>query len=490
MALRRFLFQQYAEPFHEEAALTDALMLTKVTIRGVPAGEVGIDLSGTRVINVASPDSPIDVANKEYVDSVIRDGLSVHRPVSAASVGNIDLLNPTAIDGYPLLDGHRFLLKDQTNPAENGVYVVAGSSLVRAVDGVDPFLKGGDYFYVLSGEENLQSAWVLYTDPPIVTGTTPLDFRQFSGLGQSVAGYGLTKDSNKFDVGDGDGIEVSANAIAVGLDVHPAIQMPNGHLSFLPDSTRGLNKDAVGAFVQIGETYSALRYTADGSIDLKPESSGSGLQIGPNGLGVKIADANQFYFQLGFLRLSGVPKNFKIEGVPTSDFVTATNLGTLTSGENADNLHSHSPPPELPEIIERWTLETPVQKGQGVYISSPGKLSAASCLTPITARCIGVAGADGYQGDTIPVFTYGIVQGILTGAPIGSRCFISHLGNPVNIALIPKGTRLVQVGIALNETDLFVYLHDYGTHSRDYATHVVTSMGETITTISGEEVLT
>lgn len=491
MALRRFLFQQYAEPFHEEAARNDYITLGKVTIHNVPPDDAAIDLNGTRVVNVALPEEATDVANKEYVDAVIRDGLNAHHPVAAASVTNIDLSNlPAAIDGEHLVEGARFLLKDQTDPSENGVYVYTSGSLVRAPDGVDPFFKGGDYFYVMAGEENVQSAWVLYTDPPISIGTTPLDFRQFSGLGQIVAGYGLTKTSNRLDVGSGDGIDVTSNAVAVGLDVQSALQLPNGRLAFLPDTARGLDKDASGAFVKIGETNSALRYDLEGNIDLKPETSGSGLQVGPNGLSIKIADPDQLYFQLGYLRLSGLPKNFRVEGTPTADSVTAANLDAITAGGNADNLHNHSPPAEMPEVVERWILDTPVQKGQGVYISSPGKLSAASCLSPITARCIGVAAADGVQGDTIPVLTYGVVRNILSGAAIGSRFFINHVGSPVNISLIPKFSRLFQVGIAMNETDLFVYMHDFGTHSRDFASYVVTSMGETITTTSGEEVLT
>lgn len=491
MALRRFLFQQYAEPYHEEADFDDSLLLSKVVLRGV--GGVAVDMNGLPINNVADPESPLDAATKSYVDSSIRDGLSAHAPVSAASTTNVDLSNlPSAIDGYTLLDGHRFLLKDQDDPTENGVYVYSGGALARAPDGVDPHFKGGDYFYVLAGEVNIQSAWVLFTEPPITVGTTPLDFRLFSGLGQVVAGWGLTKTGNQLDIGTGDGLEVGANSVAVDLDVNPALGLfgtsPDGKLGWLPDEGRGLSRDADGAFVKIPTLEPGIKFTPQGELNLKVSATDSGLEIGADGLAVKIGDPEELYFHLGYLRLSGVPANFKIGGVATGDFVTADNLTTLTSGGNGDNLHSHSPPPEMSDIVEYWLLDAPVLKGQGVYISSSSKLSPCSCLSPVSSRCIGVAAASGYQGDTIPVYPFGVVKGILSGASIGSRFFINHLGNPVNITLVPKSSRLVQVGIAINETDLFVYLHDYGTHARSYAGMVTTSMGETITTISGEAV--
>lgn len=61
-----------------------------------------------------------------------------------ASIVNIDLQNITAIDGITLTFEDRVLIKDQTNKAENGIYVFDGvSGLTRALDvNTIPLIQG------------------------------------------------------------------------------------------------------------------------------------------------------------------------------------------------------------------------------------------------------------------------------------------------------------------------------------------------------------
>jgi len=96
-----------------------------------------IDLNSvSKITNSPSPSASGDVANKAYVDSAI-EGLSWKDSVRVGSITNINLTSPGAsIDGITMVVNDRFLAKDQTLPAENGIYIFNGSTTTstRAAD--------------------------------------------------------------------------------------------------------------------------------------------------------------------------------------------------------------------------------------------------------------------------------------------------------------------------------------------------------------------
>lgn len=99
------------------------------------------DFGSQRGINCSTPSGGNDVANKSYVDNLIA-GLNAlfdsKGSVRAASTVTVTLSNPgTAVfDGVTLNNGERLLLKNQSAPAENGIYVFNGSgvALTRSTD--------------------------------------------------------------------------------------------------------------------------------------------------------------------------------------------------------------------------------------------------------------------------------------------------------------------------------------------------------------------
>ncbi len=89
-----------------------------------------------RVKNLANPIDPRDAATKEYVDTLL-EGLNWKDNVRVATVSNINLSAPGAtIDGVTLAIGDRVLVKNQTAPAQNGIYIYNGPStpMTRAPD--------------------------------------------------------------------------------------------------------------------------------------------------------------------------------------------------------------------------------------------------------------------------------------------------------------------------------------------------------------------
>jgi phage-related tail fiber protein len=156
---------------------------------------------------------------KQQLDAV-SSGLDVKASVHVASTGNLTLAAPGAnIDGVAMVAGDRVLLKNQTAPAENGIYVWNGAAvaMTRAADAdASAEVTAGMFTFVEEGTANSDSGWVLTTNAPIVLGTTGLVFAQFSGAGQIIDGNGLTKTGNTLDVNvDASSIEINADILRV-----------------------------------------------------------------------------------------------------------------------------------------------------------------------------------------------------------------------------------------------------------------------------------
>lgn len=156
---------------------------------------------GTVTLN-ADPTQALEAATKQYVDAVA-EGLHVHASVQAATTASVDLSNPPAtIDTVTLTNGMRVLVKNQSNAAQNGIYVYnsASASLVRASDydtaaEVDP----GDFVFVVSGSAYADTGWV-QTEAITTLGTDPINWTQFSGAGTYLAGNGLQLLGNIFSI--------------------------------------------------------------------------------------------------------------------------------------------------------------------------------------------------------------------------------------------------------------------------------------------------
>ena len=155
----------------------------------------------------ADPVVDLGIATKQYVDAVTA-AQNYHAPVKAVTSTNIttDYNNGSSgvgatltalangalanIDGVTLAVTDRILVKAQTTASQNGIYTVTdlgGASskwvLTRAIDQDNSVLgemKNGDVFFCISGTLNAGKTFVNATTPPIVIGTTPLTYSEFT----------------------------------------------------------------------------------------------------------------------------------------------------------------------------------------------------------------------------------------------------------------------------------------------------------------------
>lgn len=186
-----------------------------------PNGTGTVDVNNARITSLGTPTQGTDAATKDYVDAA-RSGLDVKQSVRAATTGPITRSNTQTIDNVPLQVGDRVLVKDQGTASENGVYVVANGAWSRATDFDEPFeVTAGVFFFIEEGDTNADNGFVITSNNPLVVGTDPLTFTQFSGAGQITAGDALTKTGNRLDVAvaASGGIEISADALQLKSSV-------------------------------------------------------------------------------------------------------------------------------------------------------------------------------------------------------------------------------------------------------------------------------
>lgn len=152
-----------------------------------------------RITGLLNPSAAQDAATKSYVDATAQ-GIDAKQSCVVASTGNVTLSGAQTVDGFSVNSGDRVLLKNQTAPAENGIWI--GNTIgawSRATD-ADTWVELMSAFtFVEQGPTNADSGWLCTVDAGTL-GTTPVTWVQFSGAGQVSAGAGLTKTGSVLDV--------------------------------------------------------------------------------------------------------------------------------------------------------------------------------------------------------------------------------------------------------------------------------------------------
>jgi hypothetical protein len=198
---------RHANPLHDAAAHAS------IPINAMGIATAPINMGGNKIVNVGDPTAPTDAANKQYVDNSIA-GLSWKDSVRVGSTAQVALTGLTAIDGVTPIAGDRILLKNQTAPAENGIWVAAAAAWTRSTDADLATEILGAAVYVEEGTTQGDTAWVMTANAPITIGTTPLPWSQFAGGGSVTAGAGMTQAGNVLNVIGDASITVTADMIS------------------------------------------------------------------------------------------------------------------------------------------------------------------------------------------------------------------------------------------------------------------------------------
>lgn len=269
------------------------------------------------------------------------EGLKPKQACRVASTANLTLSAPQTIDGVSVIAGDRVLVKDQSSPAANGIYVVAAGAWTRAtdMDSVTPVNEvNGAYTFVQEGTDNagkgfVQQGTVTTLDTDAINFVFFNSLADLSGSGAidisanvvslTLDGSTLTQSGSGVKVADGqiDELQLSSNVdsesfvvatpftpgagtVTAGDTLHAAMQKMDANTSAKQDPISGSNA--------IDVTTDVVSITLDGAT------------LSQSASGIKIADG-----QVDELQLSS---NVDAESLVIATGYTAGS-GTVTVGD-------------------------------------------------------------------------------------------------------------------------------------------------------------
>jgi hypothetical protein len=234
-----------------------------------------------------APASNTDIVNKTYVDTLVASGIHFHQPVMVESPTNLNATynNGTAgvgatltnagtqveliIDGIFTSPGDRVLVYTQTNPIENGIYVVttvgtvstnwvltrssdANTYVINSANG----LSEGSTVFVQLGATGAGETYTCNTSGVITFGTTAITFAQISSAQIYSAGTGLTLTGTQFSITPTGTAGTYGSASQVPVFVTNA----SGQVTSVTNTAIAINGSAVSGAIsgQAGSVANAL----------------------------------------------------------------------------------------------------------------------------------------------------------------------------------------------------------------------------------------
>lgn len=246
---------------HVAANITDfntAVRTNTLNQMAVPTASVA--MGSQKITGLAEPTLSTDAATKNYVDSVTA-GLKWKNSVKVASTANLTLTAPQTIDGVSVIAGDRVLVKNQTAPASNGIYIVAAGAWTRSTD-TDAWAElVSAAVFIEQGTTQADSAWTCTSDAGGTLGTTAVTWSVFVGTSVYTASLGVQKVGSDFRAAyETDSIELNGNNFRVKVDTTKSIERTASGLAVKVDGTTIVHS---GGTLSLGSIYQTRKYAVD-----------------------------------------------------------------------------------------------------------------------------------------------------------------------------------------------------------------------------------
>ncbi len=310
-------------------------------------------------------------------------------------------------------------------------------TFTAAVDGEGRTIVGENSVY-----ENLGYIW----------DTTPGEWVLFNGPGQIIAGPGLTKTFNEMSVNVKDGIQINADALTLLFAATPGLQLtgvsPAKVLSVLPDATKGAAVGVGGIAVKVEVDGAIIFDAVNGGLEVNLETINPTLDIVGNEIGVKYGATT-----------SGLTKDANgLKAYVDGSTITINGSGQLVAATSDGD-----------RIADDYNVNEAIAVADPVYWSTTAnrvaKADAVAAQWPAKAQVFGVSeNAQAVVGSAATIVGRGPVRSVFVGASAGDVYWLK-VGGGITATIPTPNNALVRVGWAMNATDLYVSIADYGRRS-------------------------
>lgn len=369
-----------------------------------------VDFSNKQAKNASDPTDQQDLVNLRTLQAYL-EGLKPKAAVRAATVGDINLglpLSGTVLDGVTLVDGDRVLVKDQTIPLQNGIYIadsVAVPARASDFDSVTPIDEiNGAYVFV---SEGTQAGKAFVVTAPVVTAidTSPINWVFFNSAAT---------------LSGGDGIDISGSVISARLLAAGGLKFVGGEIGVEASDIAG------DGLVDDGSDNLAIDWATTFVIDSADQKA------------IKASD----------IASTDAGKGAALVGVQDS-------LNYFSSN-NQEGVNQELYLLALEAQGSQYTVGAGgVNKGDLLFIDASDTVLPLSTLSA-NERCIGLALETKAATEIVRVVADDVIlTGVLTGATAGTPYYWTGAGLSATIPT-GAGSNVWLVGVAKNATDLHV----------------------------------
>jgi len=203
----------------------------------ISLGSSSLTLGGLTSVTVTqNPSTDYQLATKLYVDTVAQ-GLDAKASCVYSTTNNISLSGLATQAGgdwaSSLTAGDRILVKNQSAPAQNGIWIADAAAWTRAPDMNDWAEVPHAFTFIQDGATLADTGWVCTAASTGTIGVTAMPWTQFSGAGTYLAGTGLTLTGTTFALttpvavaNGGTGVTTSTGSGANVLATSPTLVTP------------------------------------------------------------------------------------------------------------------------------------------------------------------------------------------------------------------------------------------------------------------------